>query len=122
MRTFTMFRPNVPDATHNADQKNAPDQPQFQGVVFDDGTVAVRWMTAKRSTSVWASMEDMLAIHGHPEYGSVLRWETEAEVERLKGVLALIAVVDQGCGGNLTPMEQATSAMRQARSALEAKP
>ena len=52
--------------------------------MFDDGTVAVRWMTAKRSTSVWASMEDMLAIHGHPEYGSVLRWETEAEVERLK--------------------------------------
>lgn len=75
MRTFTMFRPNVPDATHNADQKNAPDQPQFQGVVFDDGTVAVRWMTAKRSTSVWTSMEDMLAIHGHPEYGSVLRWD-----------------------------------------------
>lgn len=75
MRTFTMFRPNVPDATHNADQKNAPDQPQFQGVVFDDGTVSIRWMTAKRSTSLWASMEDMLAIHGHPEYGSILRWD-----------------------------------------------
>lgn len=32
MRTFTMFRRNVPDATHNANQKNAPDEPQFQGV------------------------------------------------------------------------------------------
>ena len=46
----------------------------------------------------------------------------QSEVERLKGVLALIAVVDQGCGGNLTPTEMAASAMRQARSALEAKP
>ena len=74
MRTFTMYRPNAPE-THTADQKNAPDEPQFQGVVFDDGTVAVRWMTAKKSTSVWASLEDMLAIHGHPEYGSVLVWD-----------------------------------------------
>ena len=34
MRAFTMYRRNVPDATHNALQKNAPDQPQFEGVVF----------------------------------------------------------------------------------------
>lgn len=72
MRRFTMYRENVPDATHNEDQKNPPDQPQFEGVVFTDGTVVVRWLTAKRSTSVWASLEDMLAIHGHPEYDSKL--------------------------------------------------
>jgi hypothetical protein len=74
MRRFTMYRRNVPDATHNADQKNAPDAPQFEGVVFEDGTVAIRWRTAKRSTSFWDSMEDMLAIHGHPEYGSEIVW------------------------------------------------
>lgn len=78
MRTFTMYRPNAPE-THTADQKNAPDEPQFQGVVFDDGTVAVRWMTAKKSTSVWACLEDMLAIHGHPEYGSILVWEDDKQ-------------------------------------------
>jgi hypothetical protein len=74
MRAFVMFRRNVPDATHNADQKNSPDEVQFEGVRFTDGSVAIRWLTAKRSTSIWASMDDMLAIHGHPEYGSELRW------------------------------------------------
>lgn len=69
-----MFRRNTPDATHNELQKNAPDQPQFEGVIFSDGTVAIRWLTAKRSTAVWQSMGDMLAIHGHPEYGSELFW------------------------------------------------
>jgi hypothetical protein len=77
-RTFTMYRRAVPDATHNANQKNAPDEPQFEGVEFSDGSVAIRWMTAKRSTSIWASMEDMLAIHGHPEYGSELVWHEDA--------------------------------------------
>ncbi len=74
MKLFTMYRRNVPTATHNELQRNAPDQPQFQGVVFDDGTTVVHWLTAKRSTSIWNSMEDLLAIHGHPEYGSELVW------------------------------------------------
>ena len=75
MRIFTMYRKDVPDETHNSDQKNAPDEPQFQGVIFSDGRVAVRWLTAKRSVSVWDCMDDLLAIHGHPEYGSFLVWE-----------------------------------------------
>ena len=73
MRTFTMYRRNPPD-THDHNQKNAPDEPQFEGVVFSDGTCAIRWRTAKCSTSVWDSLEDMLAIHGHPEYDSELVW------------------------------------------------
>lgn len=75
MKLFTMYRRNVPATTHDENQRNAPDEPQFQGVVFDDGRVAIRWLTAKRSVSVWDCMEDMLAIHGHPEYGSELVWE-----------------------------------------------
>jgi hypothetical protein len=74
MRMFTMYRRAVPDATHNSDQKNPPDQAQFEGVQFSDGTVAIRWLTARGSTACWASMDDMLAIHGHPEYGSELVW------------------------------------------------
>ncbi len=74
MKTFTMYRDNVPDETHNEFQKNPPSEPQFEGVVWSDGRVAIRWLTAKGSTSVWDSMEDMLAIHGHPEYGSRLVW------------------------------------------------
>ena len=69
-----MYRRNMANAPHNSDQMNAAHEPQFEGVVFSDGSVAVRWCTAKKSTSVWASIEDMLAIHGHPEYGSELVW------------------------------------------------
>lgn len=36
-----------------------------QGVVFDDGTCALRWLTHIRSTSFYASIEDLTAIHGH---------------------------------------------------------
>lgn len=78
MNVFTVYRDNVPSETHDANQANPPSLPQFQGVVFDDGTVAVRWMTAKRSTSVWDSLADLLAIHGHPEYGSRIVWHNDA--------------------------------------------
>mgnify|MGYP001610206531 CR=1 FL=1 len=74
MRGFTMYRIAVPVETHDENQRNPPNEPQFQGVVFDDGKVAVRWLTAKRSVSVWDSMDDLLDIHGHPEYGSRLVW------------------------------------------------
>jgi len=69
-----MYRRAVPDTTHDENQKNAPDEPQFEGVVFSDGRVAIRWLTLKRSVSVWDCLEDALAIHGHPEYQSELRW------------------------------------------------
>lgn len=69
-----MYRRGDLSATHDANQVNAPDEVQFEGVEFSDGKVAVRWMTAKRSTSVWDSLQDMLDIHGHPEYESELVW------------------------------------------------
>lgn len=74
MRIFTMYRRNVPDATHDANQKNAPDEPQFEGVIFSDNRVAVRWLTKIGSVSVWDSFDDLMAIHGHPEYQSELVW------------------------------------------------
>ena len=36
-----------------------------QGVVFTDGTVALRWMTGLRSTGIYDSIEDVEKIHGH---------------------------------------------------------
>lgn len=36
-----------------------------QGVEFDDGSCALRWLTATRSTAVYASMDDLRAIHCH---------------------------------------------------------
>lgn len=36
-----------------------------QGVEFDDGTVAIRWLTEYRSTVVWANIVDAMRVHGH---------------------------------------------------------
>jgi hypothetical protein len=36
-----------------------------EGVVFSDGTVALRWLTETSSTAVYDSIEDARAVHGH---------------------------------------------------------
>lgn len=36
-----------------------------QGVEFNDGTCAMRWLTETPSTAVYASITDLEAIHGH---------------------------------------------------------
>lgn len=74
MKTFTVYRPQVPTDTHNEDQRNAPDEPQFQGVVFDSGKCVIQWLTAIRSVAVFDSLDDMIRIHGHPEYGTNIVW------------------------------------------------
>ena len=73
MKLFSMYRRSIPEH-HNTDQANPPDMPQFEGVIFSDGTVAIRWLTAKKSVSFWANFDDMLAVHGHPEYESEIVW------------------------------------------------
>ena len=75
MKRFTAYRRNLAQrGTHNADQMNAEHEPQYEGVIFSDGTVVLRWLTACRSTSVWADLDTMLRIHGHPEYGTEIVW------------------------------------------------
>jgi hypothetical protein len=36
-----------------------------EGVVFTDGTVALRWTVELQSTALYSSVDDLLAIHGH---------------------------------------------------------
>lgn len=75
MQRFTAYRRNISERdTHNHFQKNPDDEPQFEGVIWHDGSVTLRWMTACRSTSVWANIADALNIHGHPEYGTDIVW------------------------------------------------
>ena len=75
IQRFTVYRRDISQRTTHTDlQRNPDDAPQCQGVIWTDGTVTLRWMTACRSTSVWASIEDCLNIHGHPEYGTVIDW------------------------------------------------
>lgn len=87
MDRFTVYRAHTTE--HHTDQhQNLPDEPQFEGVIFSDGSCALRWLTPRRATSVWASFADAMAVHGHPEYGSkvvfhdkpyTLPWDADAE-------------------------------------------
>jgi hypothetical protein len=74
IRRFTAYRVSPPPEYYDQGVANPPDQPQFEGVEFTDGIVVVRWLTEHRSVSVWTSMTEMLAVHGHPEYGSRIEW------------------------------------------------
>lgn len=77
MRRFEVYRPAPPQEYYEQGVANAPDEVQFEGVVFTDGTVCVRWRTAYRSHSLWGSLEELQAVHGHPEYGTVWKWIDE---------------------------------------------
>ena len=46
-----------------------------QGVVFDDGTCVLRWLTQHSSTAIYGSVEEMISIHGHGGK-TVLEWLT----------------------------------------------
>ena len=75
IQRFTAYRRSIGEReTHSSLQKNPDDEPQFEGVIWSDGSVTLRWLTACRSTSVWAGIEDCLNIHGHPEYGTEIEW------------------------------------------------
>jgi hypothetical protein len=86
MRRFTVYRRGDLSATHNTDQVNAPHLPQYEGVVFSDGTTVLRWLTAARSTSVWADFETMWRIHGHDDPNSKhhteIVWHDEESKEK----------------------------------------
>ena len=81
IRTFTVYRRGDLSATHDKVQWTGPDEPQFDGAVFADGTCVLRWCAAVGSTSVWASLEDAFAVHGHPEerYGTEIIWHEGGE-------------------------------------------
>jgi hypothetical protein len=79
MKVFRVYRPNPPEHYRERGVANPPEEPQFEGVMFSDGTVAIRWLTEHRSVSFWSSLEELLAVHGHPEYDTVfesgeVRW------------------------------------------------
>ena len=88
MKRFTAYRRNISQRdTHNEFQKNADNEPQFEGVIWTDGSVTLRWLTACRSTSIWNSLEDCLNIHGHPEYGTDIIWhDGDAPIEWVKQI------------------------------------
>lgn len=72
---FTGYRP-IPPAEYLKNGTAAPpDEPQYEGAVFTDGSVSLRWRTAYRSTSNWDCWSDFEHVHGHPEYGTYIVFE-----------------------------------------------
>lgn len=45
-----------------------------EGVMFSDGTAALRWCSEFRSTAVYTSMDDVNAIHGH-DGATTIEWD-----------------------------------------------
>lgn len=74
MNRFTAFRTLDISDTHNEDQVNPPNEPQYKGVVFDTGKCVINWRTAVSSVSVFDSFEECMRIHGHPEYGTKIQF------------------------------------------------
>jgi len=74
MRTFTGYRPSPPEEYQEKGITNSGAEPDYEGVIFTDGTVVVRWQTQYRSHSVWSCWEDFYQVHGHPEYGTVIEF------------------------------------------------
>ena len=49
-----------------------------EGVVFGDGTVALRWRSETASTVLWSSLVDALTVHGHDGRTTVVFADEEA--------------------------------------------
>lgn len=77
MRRFILYRPNPPENYVKEGYANPPEDIQLEGVVFSDGTVCIRWLTETQSHSIWSCLDDFMKIHGHPEYGTIMKWLDE---------------------------------------------
>ncbi len=52
-----------------------------EGVVWTDGTAAIRWRGDRPSTTAWSSVDDLIAIHGHGG-GTRIVWADDTTHER----------------------------------------
>ena len=74
-----------------------------QGFVFDDGTVALRWLTEHTSTAIYASLSEVEMIHGHDGKTAVVAIEQAAEAaeaaaqerERIRAEVMLLPYFDR---------------------------
>jgi len=78
-KTFTVYLKGDLSETHDENQRPfGPDIAAYWGVVFPDGTCVLRWNGPSVSHSIWASFEDAMKVHGHPEprYGTEIVWHS----------------------------------------------
>ena len=72
MNAFRGIRKEAPQEYRDKGITNGPNDPDYEGVIFSDGTVALRWLTKAHSLSFFPTWEMFYAIHGHPEYGTTI--------------------------------------------------
>lgn len=73
MKRFIGYRPSPPKEYYEKGHANPPDEPQYEGIIFTDGTVVLRWLTEFKSHSIWDSYDSFYQVHGHPEYGTIIK-------------------------------------------------
>lgn len=78
-RSFAGYRPNPPEEYRDKGITNAGRAQDYEGVIFSDGSVVLRWTTQFRSWSIWTSWAEMFQVHGHPEYGTVIEFTDGGE-------------------------------------------
>ena len=74
IRAFRGMRKNAPLAYVEDGLTNGPNNPDYEGAVFSDGTVAIRWLTLEHSLSFFPSWDMFYQVHGHPEYHTVIQF------------------------------------------------
>lgn len=86
MKTFIVYRTKAKEVVNEIEKSNyrEADQIQFEGVIFWDNTVAIRWHTETRSSSFWNNIEDLKKVHiyAHPDYGTRIEY-SDGTVENL---------------------------------------
>lgn len=73
-RMFKGYRPNPPNDYVEKGVGHGGLKADYEGAVYSDGTVVIRWLTDFRSHSVWSCWEDFYKVHGHPEYGTIIKF------------------------------------------------
>lgn len=76
MKMFRVYRATPPEEYKNAGLANSGLSADFEGVVFDDGSVAVHWCTKFASHVIWPDWETLFAVHidPHQNYGTRVEW------------------------------------------------
>lgn len=96
MRTFKGFRPAPPEDYVNKGITNGGWTPDYEGVIFDDGTVVIRWLTAFQSHSIWRDYDTFYRVHGHPEYGTRIVFDDEENIGNIWQAILAFNFSDYG--------------------------
>ena len=83
---------------------NSGREADYEGCVFSDGTVVIRWLTEYRSHSVWACWDDFYQVHGHPEYGTSIRFDNGMVVDAEHPYNPLYGLPEFGPGCPISPV------------------